>query len=110
MCSAGYSTKGPKEGTLLKLLGDDMGIAIAFMVAGGWTVLEGVPMLGQYLVEREQRIEQEERVALEQELDYKLQESGNRLIITVKTMEDVEAEENARLLELGQRERRVIKK
>ena len=87
-----------------------MGVEILIGLTMAWGVIEGTPYVAGWLMEREQRIEQEERVALEQELDYKLQESGNRLIITVKTMEDVEAEENARLLELGQRERRVIKK
>jgi len=86
-----------------------MGLAIAFMVAGGWAVIEGVPILGQYLIEREQRIEQEEQLRAEAELDEIVRTSGH-LVIEVKTMEEVEQEENARLLELGQRERRVITK
>jgi len=86
-----------------------MGVAIAFMVVGGWTMLEGVPMLGQYLVERDQRIEQEERTLAEAELDEIVRTSGH-LVIEVKTMEEVEAEENARLLDLGQRQRKVIRK
>jgi len=86
-----------------------MGVAIAFMVVGGWTMLEGVPMLGQYLVERDQRIEQEERTLAEAELDEIVRTNGH-LVIEVKTMDEVEAEENARLLDLGQRQRKVIRK
>jgi len=86
-----------------------MGVAIAFMVVGGWTMLEGVPMLGQYLVERDQRIEQEEQLLAEARLDEIVRTNGH-LVIEVKTMDEVEAEENARLLDLGQRQRKVIRK
>jgi len=69
-----------------------MGVAIAFMVVGGWTMLEGVPMLGQYLVERDQRIEQEEQLLAEARLDEIVRTNGH-LVIEVKTMDEVEAEE-----------------
>jgi len=85
-----------------------MGVAIVFMVAGGWTILEGVPMLGEWMVENDQRIVQEEQLAQEAELDRIVRESGN-LIITVQTMAEVQAEENAMLLKIGERQRVVIK-
>ena len=84
-----------------------MGVAIVFMVAGGWTILEGVPMLGEWMVENDQRIVQEEQLAQEAELDRIVRESGN-LIITVQTMAEVQAEENAMLLKIGERQRVVI--
>jgi len=74
-----------------------------------WGVIEGTPYVAGWLIERDQRIEQEEQLLAEARLDEIVRTNGH-LVIEVKTMDEVEAEENARLLELGQRERRVIRK
>mgnify|MGYP001087974079 FL=1 len=86
-----------------------MGVEILIGLTMAWGVIEGTPYVAGWLMEREQRIEQEEQLRAEAELDEIVRTSGH-LVIEVKTMEEVEQEENARLLELGQRERRVITK
>ena len=86
-----------------------MGVEILIGLTMAWGVIEGTPYVAGWLMEREQRIEQEEQLRAEAELDEIVRSSGH-LVIEVKTMEEVEQEENARLLELGQRERRVITK
>ena len=86
-----------------------MGVEILIGLTMAWGVIEGTPYVVGWLMEREQRIEQEEQLRAEAELDEIVRTSGH-LVIEVKTWEEVEAEENARLLELGQRERRVITK
>ena len=86
-----------------------MGVEILIGLTMAWGVIEGTPYVAGWLMEREQRIEQEEQLRVEAELDEIVRTSGH-LVIEVKTWEEVEAEENARLLELGQRERRVITK
>ncbi len=86
-----------------------MGVEILIGLTMAWGVIEGTPYVAGWLMEREQRIEQEEQLRAEAELDEIVRTSGH-LVIEVKTMEEVEQEENARLLDLGQRERRVITK
>ena len=86
-----------------------MGVEILIGLTMAWGVIEGTPYVAGWLMEREQRIEQEEQLRAEAELDEIVRTSGH-LVIEVKTWEEVEQEENARLLDLGQRERRVITK
>ena len=86
-----------------------MGVEILIGLTMAWGVIEGTPYVAGWLMEREQRIEQEEQLRAEAELDEIVRTNGH-LVIEVKTWEEVEQEENARLLELGQRERRVITK